>query len=72
MVALAVALAGCASDELPMPSDARTVELGAFVTPPRERPEVVAVPGADVRPPTVRTESGSEKLETGETVTRTQ
>lgn len=70
LLPMLVLLSGCQTDEVPVPTDARTVDLGAFVSPPRERPEVVGVPGADTDAPTVKRTTAVQPLADGEAVTR--
>jgi hypothetical protein len=66
----------CSDDPVPIPSDARPVDLAAFSEGPTggltgPRPEVVEVPAAETADPKVEVSSESFPVESGATVTRT-
>jgi len=65
-----VVLSGCDNDPTPVPTNARQIDLGAFVTPPSLAPEAVAVPRADFEPPSTATTTETARTDGG-TVTET-
>jgi hypothetical protein len=72
-----VVVVGCSDDPVPIPNDARTVDLAAFADVPAsyERapvgPEVVAVPAAEFSAPSTQVTTTKVELADGETITRT-
>lgn len=73
---VAAVLPACSDDPVPIPSDARLVDLAAFSGGPSgelsgPRPEVVEVPAAETADPKIEVENSTFPLDNGTTMTRT-